>query len=237
MDLLAEQAEDIKGRVRILGKRITLPGALIDQIGTAAKDEGDISAPGMVLRLEGGNLPVAGDNYFPEPKRYLEPKKEIKPLGLESFKNPYGYRVTSEGLPRIALKTLPKAITSGKATITWKMKPLPGFQKRNGFLVLSHDPKGNAAVVVGSWMDSNHLSIFENRSTYWPTDREQYIHAEGELDCKAVLDMDARTVTLTVNGTIYEERFSETVPNVNYIGFATQNTDTLFTEPEITLEK
>ena len=43
----------------------------------------------------------------------------------------------------------------------------------------------------------------------------------------------ARTVTLTINGTVYLERFSETVPNVSYIGFATQNAETLFTEPEL----
>lgn len=56
-DLLAAEATDIKRRVKIAGRCITIPGKLIDEIGTAAGDKGDISAPGMVLRLEGESLP------------------------------------------------------------------------------------------------------------------------------------------------------------------------------------
>jgi hypothetical protein len=50
-DLLAEQARDIKTRVRIEGTTLTLPGQVIDTVGTSAGDEGDISVPGMVLQL------------------------------------------------------------------------------------------------------------------------------------------------------------------------------------------
>jgi hypothetical protein len=38
---------------------------LIDRIGTSAGDEGDLSAPGMVLQLDGKDLPVAGDAFTP----------------------------------------------------------------------------------------------------------------------------------------------------------------------------
>jgi hypothetical protein len=51
-DLLADAAIDVKDRVRIEGSTLTIPGSLIDEIGTAAGDKGDSSAPGMVLRLE-----------------------------------------------------------------------------------------------------------------------------------------------------------------------------------------
>jgi hypothetical protein len=52
-DLLADQARDITGRVEISGKTLTIPGALIDELGTRAGDKGDISVPGMVLQLKG----------------------------------------------------------------------------------------------------------------------------------------------------------------------------------------
>jgi hypothetical protein len=50
-DLLADQAADIKDRVTIQDNTLTLPGTLIDQLGTAAGDPGDISVPGMVFQL------------------------------------------------------------------------------------------------------------------------------------------------------------------------------------------
>ena len=50
-DLLAESANDILSKVKIDGNTISIPGELIDEIGTSAGDEGDISAPGMVLKL------------------------------------------------------------------------------------------------------------------------------------------------------------------------------------------
>ncbi len=51
-DLLAEKAIDITRRISITGKEISIPGDLIDQIGTSAGDEGDISVPGLVLKID-----------------------------------------------------------------------------------------------------------------------------------------------------------------------------------------
>ncbi len=50
-DILADSAVDITNRVSILGTVIQLPGKLIDEIGTSAGDQGDISAPGMVIEV------------------------------------------------------------------------------------------------------------------------------------------------------------------------------------------
>ena len=50
-DLLAEKATDIKSMVGIEEGKVVIPGKLIDEIGTTAGDEGDISAPGLVLRI------------------------------------------------------------------------------------------------------------------------------------------------------------------------------------------
>ena len=52
-DLAAETAVDITKRVRIEGSSLVIPGTLIDEIGLAAASEGDISDPGMVIRVEG----------------------------------------------------------------------------------------------------------------------------------------------------------------------------------------
>ena len=170
---------------------------LIDQIGTAAGDENDVSAPGLVFRLEGKNLPIAGDDYFPEPQRITESKQTTKIQSLDNYRDPYGYRMKADGGQQIALTTLEKPITTGRATITWKMKPANSAPTRNGFLVLSNDPKGKASVLAGSWMGSNNITIFENTSENW-SGSDRKCNTEGELDCRAVLDMDDRSVTLTI---------------------------------------
>ena len=235
-DLLDVKSEDIISKVKISGNKLTIPGKLIDRIGTAAKDEGDLSAPGMVIRLEGKDLPIAGDDYFPEPKRYTVGKPVAQSASLEKHKDSYGdqegYRLKAVNGQQIALKALDKPITTGKATITWKMKAVSS-PTQNGFLVLSNDAKGKSSVVAGSWIASNNITVFENTSDTWSGSDKKCSTAEGELDCKAVLDMDERSVTLTINGVTHKEKFSETVPNVGYIGFATQRAETMFTEPAV----
>ena len=239
-DLLDVKSENIISKVKISGNKLTIPGKLIDRIGTAAKDEGDLSAPGMVIRLEGKDLPVAGDDYFPEPKRYTVGKPVAQSASLEKHKDSYGdqegYRLKAVNGQQIALKALDKPITTGKATITWKMKAVSS-PTQNGLLVLSNDAKGKSSVVAGSWIASNNITVFENTSDTWSGSDKKCSPAEGELDCKAVLDMDERSVTLTINGVTHKEKFSETVPNVGYIGFATQRAETLFTEPAVSRQK
>jgi len=66
-DLLADHPTDILSQVSIQGNSLTLPGKLIDTLGTSSGDHGDISVPGMVLLLEGNKLPVAGKTFTPEP--------------------------------------------------------------------------------------------------------------------------------------------------------------------------
>lgn len=65
-DLLANEAIDIKEKVTLQGTTIIIEGTLIDRIGTSAGDDGDISAPGMVIQLTGDALPVAGDGFMPK---------------------------------------------------------------------------------------------------------------------------------------------------------------------------
>lgn len=50
-DLLADKAIDIRSHVHLTGNQITIPGQIIDQIGTAAADVGDISVPGLVIQI------------------------------------------------------------------------------------------------------------------------------------------------------------------------------------------
>jgi len=51
-DLLADKAIDISDKVEISGTRITIPGEIIDEIGTGMNNTGDISVPGLVLKIE-----------------------------------------------------------------------------------------------------------------------------------------------------------------------------------------
>jgi hypothetical protein len=50
-DLLSTAATNITSSVKINKNRLTLPGSLIDKIGTADGDPDDISVPGLVLKL------------------------------------------------------------------------------------------------------------------------------------------------------------------------------------------
>jgi hypothetical protein len=50
-DLLAETSQDIKSLVNIEGNTLTIPGWLIEKIGTSAGDKDDQSAPGLVLQI------------------------------------------------------------------------------------------------------------------------------------------------------------------------------------------
>lgn len=50
-DLLAEYSVDIKDKVIIEDNKIIIPGNVIEKIGLSCADEGDISVPGMVLKL------------------------------------------------------------------------------------------------------------------------------------------------------------------------------------------
>ena len=50
-DLAADKAENISKKVTAKGNSITLPGELINSVGLAAATEGDLSDPGLVIRL------------------------------------------------------------------------------------------------------------------------------------------------------------------------------------------
>ncbi|HLW80384.1 MAG TPA: hypothetical protein VKU44_12385, partial [Terriglobia bacterium] len=50
-DLAADAAVDITARVARQGRSLTLPGRLVTEAGTSAAEPGDLSGPGLVLRL------------------------------------------------------------------------------------------------------------------------------------------------------------------------------------------
>ncbi len=50
-DLLSTSAIDITDRVKIANNEIWIPGKLIEAIGTQENDEGDISVPGLVVKI------------------------------------------------------------------------------------------------------------------------------------------------------------------------------------------
>lgn len=52
-DLAADRSVDVTREVRIEGDVVTLPGSLIDRIGLAAAQKGDVSDPGLVLVAKG----------------------------------------------------------------------------------------------------------------------------------------------------------------------------------------
>lgn len=236
-DLLAAEATDIRDEIAIKENKLSIPGQLIERIGTSAGDEGDISVPGMVIQLEGRSLPVAGDEFTPK----VEPVT-VQPTmaeygggyrGTAGFaEDPYGYRVDSTDRgPQVVLKKLENGIDTGTATVTWKMKAANHAKTRNGFLVLSSDEDATASVLAGGWFGSNKITVFENVGKWDGPTRP--CDCDGQLDCRVVIDMDARTVKLSVNGVELESAFSESITSIGYIGFGVQNAETLFAEPVI----
>lgn len=240
-DLLAEASDDIGTQVNVDGNRLTLSGELIDRIGTSAGDEGDLSVPGMVLRLDGKKLPVAGPEYTPEAEIAKAP--EVKVVRAPGFcgtatigKDSYGYTVlapSGNDEPVFALKALPQAISSGKATITWKMKAAdPRAATRNGFVVLTSDDDALASIFAGAWSGSGQMSIFESIGAY-KRDVQKTFDPGAEMDCKLELDMDARTVALTINNVTLKNAFTESVTSINYIGLGVRGAQTQFTWPAV----
>jgi len=242
-DLLAEESEDIKGLIKADGRRLTIPGELIDRVGTSAGDEGDLSVPGMVLRLAGKDLPVAGADYTPKVRIATAPEATVDMVKTKGFtgtasiqKVPYGYKVVApnrKNEPAFALKKLPQGISSGKASFTWKMKDInPRVVTRNGFIVLSSDEDALAAIFAGAWNGANQMSIFEG-VTQHKKDTQNRFSAGAEMNCKLELDMDARIAELTINGTTLKSAFTDSETSGNYIGFATRQAGTQFSEPRI----
>ena len=246
-DLLAPQAEDIKSKVAIHGNTLTIPGALIAAIGTSAGDAGDISTPGLLLRLEGDKLPVAGPEFTPVTQPVTETKSVARkvtalPDGFvgtaKLSKDSYGYLVTATSPAQVVLRKLVRPVITGSVTVTWKMKPSNTANTsaaRNGFIVLSSDDNTKAALCAGAWMGANKLTLFEN-TAIWGDGLSKSYPANDELDCRLSVNLDLRTATLTVNGHTLKQAFSETVTGLNYIGFGVQHADTLFTVPVLTTE-
>jgi hypothetical protein len=241
-DLLATKSVDIINQVKISGNRLTLPGDLIDRIGTSAGDEGDLSAPGMVLQLDGKDLPVAGDAFTPVvdiARLAANPIVENDGYrGTASVKaHTYGFKLTPTGSanePSFALRQLPEPILSGKLSIRWRMKDIdPEAATRNGFIVLSSDEDAQASVFAGAWTGSQKLAIFEGISQFRKATLKPF-QPGMEMNCQLDLDLDSRKATLTINGVSEQRSISESVTGLNYIGFGVRGASTLFTEPEMT---
>jgi hypothetical protein len=238
-DLLADQAIDIKGAVTISGRTLSIPGDLIDRIGTAENDEGDISLPGLVIRLEGSSLLVAGDDFIPP----VKVRQRVAQKGTagnqrvdgyqgtaEISKTPYGYKVGVKGSkPAVVLKKLSKTYDTGKLTIRWKMMPANDRSTKNGFLVLSADENGASSVMAGTFTGSGEMTIFENGPT-WGNAPKKKVKLAKEMTCKLVVDLDARKATLTLDGSTMSLEYSESMTTIGYIGFGVQNAETLFTQ-------
>ena len=63
-DLLADKATEITRKVEIINNTIKIPGELIDKLGTSAGTEGDISVPGLVLRIDCDKKNINEDECF-----------------------------------------------------------------------------------------------------------------------------------------------------------------------------
>jgi len=82
-DLNADAPIDITSRVAISGKTITLPGALISEIGRLQNPAGDPSEPGLVLQIGDPD-----DFLLAPPTRVVRQPLSARFRGAELFRNP-----------------------------------------------------------------------------------------------------------------------------------------------------
>lgn len=240
-DLLGREAEDLLGKVRIEGNQLILSGELIDRIGTSAATPGDLSAPGMVLRLEGEALPVAGDEFAPktQPVTALQVGVGTGEVQVDGFsgtarlgKLEDGYEVIANGNDRFVLKPLPETLTTGTFTVTWQMAAQDGPISKNGFLILASDPQASSALVAGCWIGSNQMVLFENLDD-WSKAPTKRCDIKSELKCRLVVDLDARTAVLEIESKSMKIPFSESFTSISHIGFGARQARTRFSDPEI----
>lgn len=236
-DLLADEAKDIKDSVLIKGNRLSIPGALIDYVGTSSGDQEDKSVPGLVLQLEGNSLPIAGNEFMTNTKVVsdgpaMREQNDVYKGTAHVTPSRYGYHVQSGDGPRISLKRLDRAIYTGTATITWKMNPADEIEASNGFLVLSGDEDAAVSVLAGVWNASSEITAFENDGIW--AGRTKVFGAGGEMECRLDIDMDTRTLRLSVNDSQINYAFSENLTSIHYIGFGVRDASMLFSEPKIT---
>lgn len=236
-DLLADGSSDIKGKVKIQGNRLFISGELIDKVGTAAATDGDISVPGMVLRLSGQKLPLAGVGFTPKVRPEIA-------LG-RSAGNSKGYIGTakiekSEGRYRVsdikgnkiafALQKLLKSYSSGKLQINWTMASVDvNDVTRNGFLIVSSDEDALSSLLAGSWMGSKQITVFEGLDGHANSPKVS-VDFNARKKCQLKIDLDKRSAELTINGVKSEILFSESMTGISYVGFAVKGAKTDFTE-------
>ncbi len=243
-DLLADQAKDIIEDVTIKDNTLTIPGTLIKKIGLEAADKGDKSVPGMVLKLVGTNLPVAGPEYTPvvKPATTAKAIKINKSKSVDGFagianitkvKGGYKLEATSEG--EITLRKLKQNITSGKVSVTWEMEAASPKTK-NGFLVLSSDDDGLTALCAGAWIGGEKMALFQNSSNWYGLNTKE-VKMDKVLKCQLDVNLDLRTAVLTINGNKMQIAFSEVFTTINYIGFGATKASTYFTKPVIKVTK
>ena len=236
-DLLDDSSMDIKSKVKIVGNTISFSGDLIDEIGLSAASPGDLSVPGLVLRLEGKNLPSFGKEYTPVvpiPQASAFVKAKIKayvgPASIKKVKD--GHEVMSDNKSKIdfALKKLAKPINTGKVQITWTMRDLdPRALTRNGFLVVSSDEDALSSVLAGAWTGSNEVTVFEGLGGHQSVPKKKFKPGK-EMICKLVLDLDKRSADLTINGVSSKILFSESMTSVSYVGFGVKGAKTSFSD-------
>jgi hypothetical protein len=78
-DLAGDVPVDITSDIRLMGNKITIPGNVIREIGLSAASEGDLSDPGLVLKLKRYIVPARKLRNFPS----LIRKRQIQ--GFLSF--------------------------------------------------------------------------------------------------------------------------------------------------------
>jgi hypothetical protein len=239
-DLLVDNSEDIKSKIKIHGNSISLSGELIDEIGLAAASSGDLSVPGMVLRLEGKNLPSFGKEYtpvvqIPQASAFVKVKTKgyVGPASIKKVNS--GYEVMSDNKSKIdfTLKKLTQAVNTGKVEITWEMKDLdPNALTRNGFLLVSSDEDALSSVLAGAWTGSNEVTVFEGLGGHKSAPKKNF-NSGKQMNCKLILDLDKRSAELTVNGVSSKILFSESMTSVSYIGFGVKGAKTEFSELKV----
>ncbi|MEW6357323.1 MAG: PQQ-binding-like beta-propeller repeat protein [Planctomycetota bacterium] len=188
---------------------------------------------------ESDPLKVMADE--PEDAGYLAPLPEPKDRdfaqvnGCKVFESDLGYRVRADGKKTIgiAVKTLDKPMTK-KAQMKAKLCPFEGGLLINGYVAFGDGPKDEQLVKCGLRFSTKSAAIIQGPMKGGKSKSEKIeLNRERAETIKIAVDLEKRTVTLSVRDVAVEAPLPETLKTITHVGYCVDSAIMDFSPVEV----
>ena len=148
-----------------------------------------------------------------------------------------GYRIaTGSGQVGAALKQLATPLT-GRIVLQTKVRPRPGATPEtpgNAFIAFGDGPEDDKLVTCGFRISGQRLYVTQSpllkaKSTSQP----MQVRANEIADMTVIIDLDAQTVSVTMNDVTAEAALARRLENISWVGYAISSVDAEFSPIEI----